>query len=302
VNEVVIHCPACGGRFAAAPRYFEDASVVFLCGACATAFTKAEADAGELEAAAAAAGPSVDVGRRVIVGHALPSAQRVVGDVLRKHGFAPVHVTDGSMVVQACDPVMPDRPCAVVLDVGVTEVLAFEVISHVRNFPGCEQLPIILLASVYERTRYKRRPNRLYGANAYLELHHVPDQLGKMLVALVDEKDVPGGRNQTPADRAHAAPLRSAAGDFDPQALAHRLISDVALYNGDELAQGVSEQDALKYVQGPLDEAKERFVSLMGTDLEVAAFQAALDAFVARLVHRDVAHEEPARQEGSTSA
>ncbi|MCP4501215.1 MAG: hypothetical protein GY822_14745 [Deltaproteobacteria bacterium] len=288
---LILHCPACGGRFSAPAHFLEKVtSLVFLCGACGTGFSKKEADLGSVERAPTQ-NVAVDTGARIIVGHPLPSAQRVVCEELRKVGFAPVCVEDGNGVVQACDPVMPERPVAVVLDVGVTGILAFEVISHVRAFPGCEALPIVLLASVYERTRYKRRPNRLYGANAYLELHHVPDQLAKLVTALVEQESIPEARTQTPADRARSAPLRTDANAIDLRALAHRLISDVALYNGDELASGVFEKDALKYVKAPIAEAKDRYEKLAGAQVGVGEFEAALNAFVERLFSRNVAHE-----------
>ena len=40
---------------------------------------------------------------------------------------------------------------------------------------------VVLVASIYNRTGYKRRPTSLYGADDYVEQHHIPDALvGKL--------------------------------------------------------------------------------------------------------------------------
>lgn len=303
-DHAVIHCSECGGRFTirAAVRSLveKDQKILCLCGACSAAFSvEASALRGEStppsEAAMEQPAAAVSHDGRVVVGLEIPSAQRAVADVLRHHGYAPVCVSTGELVVAACDPVMPERPAAVVLDVAIPGVLAFEAIAAIRAFDGGAQIPIVLLASVYEKTRYKRQPNRLYGADAYLELHHVPDQLASLIDALIHHQEPSKSRAQSPTDRARTAPLRAGFDDENhddgrARAVARRLLSDVALYHGDEIAAGVASNQPLQNVQSAIAVAREHFVDKTKSPTKI--FDEMVDAFVDQLLHRNVAHEE----------
>ena len=44
---------------------------------------------------------------------------------------------------------------------------------------------VVLVASVYRPTGYKRRPTRLYGADDYIEIHHLGDALSVKLRRLL---------------------------------------------------------------------------------------------------------------------
>jgi hypothetical protein len=44
---------------------------------------------------------------------------------------------------------------------------------------------VILIASIYDKTRYKRAPLSLYGADDYIEKHHIPDTLAVMIYRLL---------------------------------------------------------------------------------------------------------------------
>ncbi len=240
----VIFCPACGARFVVDASAIVD-GVIVLCTSCGKGSTLGSIDA-------ARTSPTADVLRdalreaewpRVIVGHEVPAASRSIADTLRRGGLSPVVVRTGDEVLAAVDPTMPSQPAAVVLDVGIPGILAFEIIEAIRAQPSTKNVPVVLLASVYERTRYKRRPNRLYGADSYLELHHVPDRLVELVTSLIRQEPARDERQQAPDDRARAAGLRSDGPDprnvDGARALARRLLSDVVLYHGDEVAQGI---------------------------------------------------------------
>jgi CheY-like chemotaxis protein len=286
VDEQPLFCPACGARYTARADQVRQGLLV-MCGMCgavssAEAATRPEAaPQGDPDAVIEASWP------RVIVGHEQPAACRTLASVLRRGGYAPVCVGEGDLVLQACDPSLPSPAAGIVIDVAIPGVLAFEVIEQLRAIRGDERFPIVLLASVFERTRYKRRPNQLYGADAYLELHHVPDRLCEILDA-VRAGDEPGeDRNQAPSHRAAAAPLRARIDGVSDEALmayARRLLSDVALYHGDELARGVRHGQPFAEIGEAIDEARERF--LQDTKAATAVFDAELAAFEARLAER----------------
>jgi CheY-like chemotaxis protein len=296
----VIFCPSCSARYTADANLLMDVPLVVLCGLCGTASRvggeapKARADeevhapvrAAETHEGDALADALLP---RVVVGHEVPAAARSLAQVLRNAGYAPVCVRLGEQVLQACDPAMPAPPEAVVLDVGIPGIMAFEVIEQLRAQPNTSGLPIILLASVFERTRYKRRPNRLYGADAYVELHHVPDRLPSILTSLRDKQPISPERVQAPAERALAAALRaqtSTAGHDGVAALARRLLSDVALYHGDEVADGVKRGAPFMHLGSAIEDARRLFREGVGLRADADTFDVELDAFVGRLLER----------------
>jgi predicted Zn finger-like uncharacterized protein len=257
----VVFCPSCGARYDVAADIVAPVGLVLLCGSCghASAMGVFTAEVQRTESDVARALEEAHH-PRVVVGHEVPAASRSIAHALRQHGYAPVCVKTGEQVLSACDPAMPAPPVAVVLDVAISGVLAFEVIEQLRAQPATRELPVVLLASVFERTRYKRRPTNLYGADAYLELHHVPDRLATIVETLRGKNAVPPERLQAPVERARAASLRGrpVADDVETaRALARRLLSDVALYHGDELAEGVRRGDPFGALAAAVDAARD---------------------------------------------
>lgn len=283
--NAIVFCPACGARYALAEALLANTDVVVLCTACGKGSKLGDVDPERAAATTDALGLALaeSLQPRVVVGHEVPAAARSIADILRRGGFAPVCVRTGDEVLAAVDPTMPSQPAAVVLDVGIPGVLAFEIIEALRASPS-SSVPVVLLASVYERTRYKRRPNRLYGADAYLELHHVPDRLVEVLQGLLTHSEATDERQQAPVDRARTAPLRSdgrTVGDEDgARSLARRLLSDVALYHGDEIARGVRSGQPFAGIEDAVAAARDLHRTAGGSS---STFDDELHAFSVRL-------------------
>jgi CheY-like chemotaxis protein len=180
----------------------------------------------------------------VVVAHEAEPIRSAARHVIEEAGWQVVDVGDGREALAALDP----PPAALVLDVAVGGVLAYEVVEEVRR----RQLPtrVVLIASVYNRTSYKRRPTSLYGADDYVEQHHIPDALVPKLERLIGaaphagggrhlaHADTPEGRAIRDAGEGRLAPLDAAvAPELRDRAerLARLIVSDIALYNGDAL-------------------------------------------------------------------
>ncbi len=273
--EQVVFCPACSARYVSESRILSAPDVVLLCTSCGKGSRLSDVERLEQSALDEALDAIDEALRpRVVVGHEVPAAARSIADTLRRGGYAPVCVRSGDQVLAACDPAMPAPAVAVILDVGIPDVLAFEVVEVLRAQPATSSLPVILLASVFERTRYKRSPNRLYGADAYIELHHVPDRLVDVVKSLLKHDDSPAA----PVDEGRAA--QDAAGS---RALARRLISDVALHHGDELAVGLRAGDPFGRVPDALAAGRDLHARAGGAQSD---FDDELQAFSRRLLER----------------
>jgi CheY-like chemotaxis protein len=292
VSGRVVFCPSCGARYDVARELISDGTMMVLCGMCGHAAKAGtfQGDDAPPEETPAERALRESTWPRVVVGHEVPAAARSIAQVLRQGNYAPVCVRSGEQVLAACDPSMPAPVAAVVLDVAIPGVLAFEVLEQMRAHPGTKEIPVILLASVFERTRYKRRPTNLYGADAYLELHHVPDKLHNMIEMLRAKKEIPPDRLQAPVERARAASLRNSPAVEDPEtahALARRLLSDVALYHGDEIADGVRKGNPFVACTSAVDTARDLFkAALTGGPDRLGVFDDELHRFSSRLLER----------------
>jgi len=121
-------------------------------------------------------------GTVVLVAHDSPVVRDMVCNVLADAGFGAETAADG---VEVLKKAMEISPAAVVLDVGLPGIYGFELCERLKGDPLTRNIKIILLASVYDATRYKRSPVSLYGADDYIEKHHIPDQLPRKLSKLL---------------------------------------------------------------------------------------------------------------------
>src|SRR5208337_2285915 len=94
----------------------------------------------------------------VLIAHTSDAMATFVGIVLVKAGFSPIRGSSGAEALRLLT----------------------------RHRPPAADTKVVLLASVYRHTAYKRRPTSLYGAHDYVEQHHVPDLLPTKLCALLD--------------------------------------------------------------------------------------------------------------------
>ena len=75
------------------------------------------------------------------------------------------------------------------LDVALPGRYGFEVCEELRSNPLTAGVKVLLFASIYDKTRYKRLPRTLYGADDYIEKHHIPDLLVGKVRALLSGGD-----------------------------------------------------------------------------------------------------------------
>jgi len=135
----------------------------------------------------------------ILFAHERPAISRAIEPVLRLRGYAMVAVADGD---EAMVQLERRRFAALVTEVALPSVPGYELIGPAKalaaSHAGCGAPVVLLVASVYRRTSYKRLPQRLYGADDYVEIHHLGDLLPDKLDRLL------GGR--PPPPRAFHAP------------------------------------------------------------------------------------------------
>lgn len=136
---------------------------------------------------------------KVVVANESAAFCQAVEKVLSSEPFQLYLCTDGK---EALETVQRVKPEVLLLDVALPTMFGFEVCERVRQDPALAGVKIVLIASIYDKTRYKRSPNSLYGADDYIEKHHIPDSLVPMIHRLASGKEP---QVQSPTDTELAA-------------------------------------------------------------------------------------------------
>jgi CheY-like chemotaxis protein len=180
----------------------------------------------------------------IVVAHESETIREAIAHLLCEAGYEVRTVGNGRAAVAELD-----GAAAVVLDVALPEVHAYEVVEQATLRQPRPR--VVLVASIYNRTGYKRRPTSLYGADDYVEQHHIPDALLHKLERLIGpapravvvpppDADTEDGRRIRDAatQRMSAVAPRPDAPDKAVERarrLARLIVADIALYNGDAL-------------------------------------------------------------------
>jgi CheY-like chemotaxis protein len=182
-------------------------------------------------------------GPEVVIAHESEPICQQMGVVLLRAGVRPLRAANGDQARQLLEAFCPP---AAILDVGLGGVLAFQLIEHIRRAPSLSATKVLLVASVFKKTAYKRRPASLYGADDYVEQHHIPDMLAPKVLRLIGE---PMTRVDPRVDerRAVIAATQGRAdlsGSVRMRALAHSIVADIALYYQAEFEKAVRGESA----------------------------------------------------------
>jgi DNA-binding response OmpR family regulator len=145
----------------------------------------------------------------VVIANESASFCAAVAKVLEPEPFQVFTFNDGKEAFEAVQRLRPD---VILLDVALPSMYGFEVCERIKKDPALSGVKIILIAAIYDKTRYKRSPVSLYGADDYIEKHHIPDSLVSMIYRFVT--------NQKPMEKpAKDEDVRAGEGLVKPQQL-----------------------------------------------------------------------------------
>ena len=170
--------------------------------------------------------------------------------------------------VTALELIQKRRPVLALLDVALPKIYGFELAEMIRNDPHISGTRIVLLAAVFDKTRYKRKPESLYGADDYIEAHHLGDHLLPKIRRLVPGLFTAAAAESSP----EAVEERPPVGDDRARRLARIIVSDIALYNQEKVETGIREGDLAARLSAELAEGREmmarRFPDLAAEERE----------------------------------
>lgn len=118
-------------------------------------------------------GPAAD-GALVVIADPDVEAGKAIAGTLAEWGLRPLLVHDG---VEAMLSIQRALPRAVVLDAALPKMFGFQVCEIVKRNESLRHVHVVLIGAVHHHERYRRAPNDLYGADAYVERPQLPEAL-----------------------------------------------------------------------------------------------------------------------------
>jgi CheY-like chemotaxis protein len=212
---------------------------------------------------------------QVLVAHDSEEMAAEIRDALTDHVQRLCVVPDGQ---EALSRLLREHPRVLVVDVGIPRRTPFELCDDIAE--AGLRTRVVLVASVYNRTRYKRRPTSLYGADDYVEQHHIHDMLAGKVVRLMSGERGPGDVRPGEIDPAAADRVREAADamltiEFDDAGqgrqraarLCELFVADMVLYNGEAIEAMSTLEDAPARLLEDLEEVRAIFARMVPAEI-----------------------------------
>ena len=211
---MIAACPKCAARYRIAKEKLGHAGVRLRCTRCRAVF-RVRAP----QASAGAGDPANDVsgvgGNAPLVLVALPCEDlaKRTGEALREAGLRAAVVHDG---VEAMLEIQRQLPDAVLLAATLPRMYGFQVCEVVKRNESLRSILVVLAGAVHHQGRYRRPPEELYGADAYLEEPDLPEAL----MPLLEERGLLSPQPAEGRDRAvgFSEPTQSAKEPTQPSA------------------------------------------------------------------------------------
>lgn len=227
--------------------------------------------------------------KKIVVAHDGEVIKSTIETILTEAGYQVVTASDG---VDAMIKINKERPFLALLDVALPRIYGFEVCRQIKSRPETRDILVILIASIYDTTKYKRGPTSLYGADDYIEKHHIEDALidkiRKLTEKPAEEKPPPIERVVTKGefkeDEISQRPVPSVDSEAIEKAkrFARIVISDIALYNQHLVEKGIRNDSFYSVLDAELQEGRELYNNRVPPEIRDREdyFRQAIDEFI----------------------
>jgi predicted Zn finger-like uncharacterized protein len=188
-----------------------------------------------------------EAGTTVLVAHDSELVRDSISAVLIDAGF---HVDTAKDGIEALKKATEKKPKALVLDVGLPGIYGFELCERLKGSQETSDIKIVLVSSVYDMRRYKRTPITLYGADDYIEKHHIQDFLPLKLRKLIFPEQFPGEGAAAGAGKSELPEMaRPPEREFQPSLLTESLSAPAFSEEPVPASRGLSQKAELPDIQ-----------------------------------------------------
>jgi predicted Zn finger-like uncharacterized protein len=263
---MLVGCPKCKTKYRIKAEKTGTDEILLRCSNCNVVFRVAGKPAAFVQRSTEVSAAGTCRRITVLLANESPDFCRAVKKILDIDPlFDVLTCNDGKSALAIIEGKLPD---VVVLDVALPLMYGFQVCEAVRKNPVTAAVKVVLIAAIYDKTRYRREPLSLYGADDYIEKHDIPDLLAAKIHHLVSGRgpvqraaaaEIPvatndgvaaqqnAGRGNIPEeiflDEERESGAVSARGDSEAHVKARRLarliVSDIVLYNQELVEEGI---------------------------------------------------------------
>ena len=124
------------------------------------------------------ASPPIDRERMVLIADPEVEQGKSTASALAQWGLQPTLVHDGVEAILAIQRLLPR---AIVIDAALPKMFGFQICEIVKRNESLREIHVVLVGAIHNRTRYRRPPEEIYGADAYIERQDLPDSLRSIL-------------------------------------------------------------------------------------------------------------------------
>ncbi|MBI4685958.1 MAG: zinc-ribbon domain-containing protein [Nitrospirae bacterium] len=244
---------------------------------------------------------------KIIVAHEDNSIIEKVKKVLIRQGYTVVTSNDG---VDTMIKAVKELPFLVILDVALPKIYGFEVCKRLKERAETKEIKVIFISSIYDKTRYKRSPASLYGADDYIEEHQIEEILSEKVDALrgINKETIEGPGEpaiEKPAPRVDAPPLPKLEPQTPPKVqppaevkleakaetdgaiekarrLARTIVSDIYLYSSAKMEASIKNNNFYKVFASEIKEGQKLYDSRIPQEVKNKGdfFREAIDNFI----------------------
>ncbi len=264
-----VRCPGCGKEYPA-PALPPGKGATVRCRACGSMFRVGTPAPAASHAAPAPARPAPvepvfhmrghtepEPGATVLIADEARPFRDMLLQALGALGVRHAVVDDGESALRY---VQENRPRLLLVNVYLRRLLGIIVCERIKADPQLRSTRVVLIGALFRKDRFVREPDRLYGADDYIEEAITPEALrerlgGILTPSLAPTAAQPAAGSLPPADLAE-----------DLQRLTRIILSDIVLYNPERCESAVRDGRFVEEFQIELEEGRrlieERFPEL----------------------------------------
>jgi predicted Zn finger-like uncharacterized protein len=262
VRKVVVTCPKCKVRLKVDETKLKPEGSRFKCPKCGSALL--------VKKPAAAAKKSLDR-KKVMIAHSNPVIMEQILSLLKERNLTSITASDG---INAMVKALKELPFLSLVEVALPKIYGFEVCKRLKTRTESKDMKCILVASIYDKTKYKREPSSLYGADDYIEEHMISEELAGKIDALLGSKEQPypdksqAGQEKLPPSAPTAArelPGREEQPSEEKieraRRLARTIINDIYLYNSGKVEDSIRNENFYQAFAAEVREGRKLYES-----------------------------------------
>lgn len=296
---MIVGCPKCKTKLKVADEKLTPEGIRFKCPKCSAVLLVKK--------------PSVQIkplANKVIVAHENQTIVDRISKTLTEKGFMVIAAHDG---IETMIKAVKELPFLAILDVALPKIYGFEVCKRLKERAETKEIKVILISSIYDKTRYRREPTSFHGADDYIEEHEIENLLMDKIDVLrgvkpkeeIAEKpkepvvEKPQPKVEMPAPPKVEATLKAAAPQATPppkpeikteadgavekaRRLARTIISDIYLYSSSKMEDSIKNNSVYSEFAAEIKEGLKLYDGRISQEIRNKGdfFREAIDNFI----------------------